>query len=353
MRLALAAACSSLLLGSTAPQRAQHESPTVQNSALISDCAVFYDTTDRTLNIFRTVDDCSRRADVGVWRQMIPVAEPQCYPTAMWPLSCGTNGPDSSFLPPCVAALTWRMSFFSGVQCDLDAPSLVLRGRVNECDQCEVDARGGGSSHRYAHAFHSLIADGITAADELTVVREGSRVHEVAQRVADQGSDYGSAPDSGSGSWDGVQTVIREGSQVHEARRVAEQGSEYGSESDSGSGSWDDVAFSGLTPSQWPALLESIPAQRVLLLLALSVFLTLLLMVMVGTITLPQAKENSCCVSCRCLCWPHRVQSDPDVGAPGEQKGWLGVAQEDSAGQVDLTTVSLVSAEKLELDDIM
>ena len=76
MRFALAAACSSMLLGSTAPQRAQHESPAVQNSALINDCAVFYDTTDRTLNVFRTLDDCSRRTDVDVWRQIIPVAEP-------------------------------------------------------------------------------------------------------------------------------------------------------------------------------------------------------------------------------------------------------------------------------------
>ena len=325
MRFALAAACSSMLLGSTAPQRAQHEeSPAAQNSALISGCAVFYDTADRTLNIFRTIDDCSRRIDVDVWRQMIPVAEPQCSPTGQWPLICSENGPDSSFLPPCVATLTWQMSFFSGVHCDLDAPSLVLRGRVNECDQCEVDARGGGSSHRYAHAFHSLIADGIIAADELTVVREGSPAFDAAGRVAEQGLDHGSELHSDSGSWD----------------------------DEAFSGSWDDESSADLTPPQRPALLTAISLERLLLLMMISVLLTLLLMVMVG-------KSVSCgCLCCCCptpSCRSHKAQSDPDVGAPGQQKGWLGVAQEDSAepGQDDYSTVSLVRAEKLELDDIM
>lgn len=333
MRLAVAAVCSSALLGSTAPQRAQHVSAALppRQSALISGCAVFYDTANRTLNVFRTVQDCSQRADAAVWRQTLPVMEPHCYfPTNATvprsePPTCSANGEDSSYLPPCVTTLdglpadpqhlpsqeagstkglTWHMSFFSGGECDLDAPSLVLRGRSNECDQCEVDARGAGGSHRYAHAFHSLIADGIAGTDESTVVQAGSPVFAAARRDADLGD--------------------------------------------------------GLTPGQWPALLESTPMPGLLLLLLLSALLILLAAAAVVKIVLRQLEETSCCVFRCCLCccpggWRRILAppGDPGEDTSGHRKSWLGVAQEDSLGSVDSSTAGLVSAEKLELDDIM
>ena len=334
MRLAVAAVCSSALLGSTAPQRAQHVSAALppRQSALISGCAVFYDAANRTLNVFRSVQDCTQRADAAVWRQALPVMQPQCYfPTNATvphndPPTCSANGEDSSYLPPCVTTLdglpadpqrisrrevgstnglTWHMSFFSGGECDLDAPSLVLRGRSNECDQCEVDARGAGGSHRYAHAFHSLIADGIAGIDELTVVQAGSPVIAAARRDADLGD--------------------------------------------------------GLTPGQWPALLESIPMPGLLLLLLLSALLVLLVVTTTVKIALRQFDETSCCVSrcCSCCCPGGRRRKlappgDPGKDASGHRTRWLDVAQEDSLiGPVDTSTVSLVSAEKLELDDIM
>ena len=133
-RLLLALATGLALLPATAPQRAQHEgSLAPQRSAVIGGCAVRYDTHDRTLSVFRSLGDCRRPDDPAVWRHVIPVASPACGATAG---SCASNGADSSFRPPCVArsrteGVSWHMSFFSGVHCDLDAASLVLQGRLD------------------------------------------------------------------------------------------------------------------------------------------------------------------------------------------------------------------------------
>jgi hypothetical protein len=224
-----------------APQRSQHESAAPPSrSAVVAHCATVYDSADRTLSVFHTVRDCLRREDADVWRQTIPVMEPSCGDPAAAPaVECTANGLDSSYLNPCVTThdgqpavlsgdlseqgrgLAWRMSFFSGMHCDLDAAGLVLLGRLNECDACEVDATGGGISHRHAHAFHSLVADGIASDDELAVIHEGSWVHEAARRDAEgqaalvgegegswddagsggEGADFSMAPDTLGGRW--------------------------------------------------------------------------------------------------------------------------------------------------------
>ena len=184
-RLWLASAVGLALLPVTAPQRAQHGSAAaaLQRSAVIVSCAVRYDTLDSTLSVFRSTADCRDAANASIWRHVIPVASPACGAAG----GCASNGGDSSFRPPCVArsrtaGVSWRMSFFSG-DCEQGAGSLVLQGRLDACDACEVDATGGGSSHRIAHAFHSLVASGIDG-DAATVVHNGSYVHDAARRDA-------------------------------------------------------------------------------------------------------------------------------------------------------------------------
>lgn len=335
----LAVVCTSHLLSSTVPQRAQHLSASPpEHSALISDCAVLYDPADRTLGVFRTVEDCLRRRDPEVWREVISVAVPQCLlpVNSTERLHCRENGPDSSYMPPCVTThdglpagpvpqhhstsshllarrrgLTWHMSFFSGLRCDVDAPSLVVRGRLYECEECEVDASGGGSSHRHAHAFNSLVADGITPADELTVVREGSPVHEAARRDAQQSS-------------------------------ASENGSS-GARVDGGSVAPSSPIDSD-TASSSPADSDDDPMATRLLAL---VFLVLLLVMVVLVHKIP----CQACQWCRfglCGCRTDEFRG----GAAGQQRGWQGVNQEDSAS--DKSSVGFASAEKRwELEDII